>query len=104
MMLSFRQAWLHYVQVSDNDAAKQHAFADIMNLLELACAIDEDKLFVAKGGELHRDYLLHLLKLIEQSDDARKRMQQMFMTPKTFLHIADFLKHNRIEFTRFTIP
>ena len=76
---SFRQAWLHYVGVSDeDDEAKQYAFSDIMNLLELASAIDEDKLFVAKGGVLHRDYLLHVLKLIEQSDEARERMQKMF--------------------------
>jgi hypothetical protein len=34
---SLRQAWLHFSTVSDE--GKQHAFADVMNLLESACAI-----------------------------------------------------------------
>ena len=99
---SFRQAWLHYAQVSHE--GKQHAFADIMNLLETACAIEEDKLLVAKGGKLLEDYLCHVLILIQQSDDARQRIECMFVTNQTFDHIINFLARHRREITKIKIP
>src|ERR1700730_11073730 len=53
---SFRQAWLQFSNAGDEDA-KQHTFADVMNLLESACAIFEDRLFVGRAGRLLEDYL-----------------------------------------------
>jgi hypothetical protein len=99
---SFRQAWLHYSQVSDE--GRQHAFADIMNLLEIACAIEEDKLLVAKGGKLLEDYLCHVLILIQQSEDARQRIERMFVTDRTFDHIINFLSRHRPEISEIKIP
>jgi hypothetical protein len=100
---SLRQAWLHFVQTTDGDK-RQHAFADIVNLLESACAIDDDMLFVGSGGTLLGDYILHQLKLIEQSDDALQRIEKMFVTEKTFLHISNYLRRRRGDFKRLRIP
>jgi hypothetical protein len=99
---SFRQAWLQFSQASEE--WKQHTFSDIMNLLECACAIYEDKLFVGKGGKLLEDYLCHVLILIQQSDDARQRIERMMLTPKTFDHILKFLQSHRPEIKGIKLP
>ena len=95
---SFRQAWLQHTLAPED--RRSYTFSDVMNLLELACAIYKDKLFVARGGRLLRDYLFHVLKLIEQNDDTRPRIQEMFLTPRTFEHITNFLKQHRSDFRR----
>lgn len=100
---AFRQAWLHFVKASDDDE-KQYAFADILNLLELACAIYQDKLLVAKGGKLLEDYVLHALKLIERNNSLRPTIEQLMVTPLTFKHIADFLQQHRSEFATLQFP
>jgi hypothetical protein len=99
---SFRQAWLQFSQASED--WRQHTFSDIMNLLESACAIDEDKLFVGKGGKLLEDYLCHVLILIQQSDDARQRIERMMLTPLTFKHILKFIQRHRREIKGITLP
>jgi hypothetical protein len=91
---SFRQAWLEFTKVETEDT-KQHAFADVMNLLETACAIFEDKLFVGKAADLLETYLCEVFILIEKSDDSRSRIQSMFTTPTTFQHITRFLSTHR---------
>lgn len=100
---SFRQAWLLSSQASDDDG-KQYAFSDVINLLETACAVAEDKLLVARGGKLLEDYLCHMLILIQQSDDARQRIERMFVTPQTFGHIKIFLAGHRPQVKGIKIP
>jgi hypothetical protein len=91
---SFRQAWLQFSNAQSDDA-KQHSFADVMNLLETACAIFEDKLFVGRSGRLLEDYLCHIFGLIEHSPDGKKRIETMMMTEKTFEHILRFVQCHR---------
>jgi hypothetical protein len=99
---SFRQAWLHFSNVDEQ--GKQHAFSDIMNLLESACAIFEDKIFIGKVGTLLEDYLCHVFILIQQSDDARNRIERMMVTYKTFAHIVRFIAHHRNQIHGITLP
>ena len=91
---SFRQAWFVFVQASDDDS-KQHALSDVMNLLETACVIFEDGLFVGKSGKLLEDYLCHVFISIQHSADARARIPKMFTTGHTFDHIIRFLENRR---------
>jgi hypothetical protein len=98
---SFRQAWLHFSNVDED--GKQHAFADIMNLLESACAIFEDGMLIGKGGRLLEDYLCHVFTLIQQSDDARIRIEMMMATDKTFEYIVAFLESHRKKIGGITI-
>jgi hypothetical protein len=100
---SLRQAWLHFSTVSDE--GKQHAFADVMNLLESACAIFDEKIFVGKVKTLLEDYLCHVFILIQESDDARERIEQhMMLTDKTFEHIGKFLRQHRKRINRIQLP
>jgi len=91
---AFRQAWLQFTK-ADAEDAKQHAFADLMNQLELACAIFDDRLFVGSAADLLENYLRAVFRLIEQSEDARRRIQAMITTGTTFQHIVRFLAKHR---------
>lgn len=103
---SFRQAWLHFRNIDEADeAGKQYAFADVMNLLETACAIFDEKIFVGKVATLLEDYLCHVFILIQESDDARERIEQhMMLTDKTFEHIGKFLGQHRKRINRIQLP
>ncbi len=99
---SLRQAWLHFSSVSDD--GKQHAFADVMNLLEAACAIFDDRVFVGKVATLLEDYLCHVFIVIQESDDARNRIEQMILTDKTFEHILRFVSRHRSRIKGIKLP
>jgi hypothetical protein len=99
---SLRQAWLHFSTI--DEARKQYAFADVMNLLESACVIFDEKIFVGKVETLLEDYLCHVFILIQESDDARGRIEHMMLTGKTFEHIVKFLRHHRKRISRIQLP
>jgi len=99
---SFRQAWLHFSNV--DEGRKQYAFADVMNLLESACVIFDEKIFVGKVATLLEDYLCHVFILIQESDDTRERIEKMILTHKTFEHITKFLRQHRKRIARIQLP
>lgn len=99
---SLRQAWLHFSSI--DQAGKQYAFADVMNLLESACVIFDEKIFVGKVETLLEDYLCHVFILIQESDDARGRVEHMMLTDKTFEHIVRFLRHHRKRIVGIKLP
>jgi len=100
---SFRQSWLLFNRAT-TEFEKQYAFSDVMNLIEIACAIFEDKLFVGKSGKLLEDYLCHVFILIQETDDFRNRLEKMFLTPKTFIHALTFLKTHRNQVRGIELP
>lgn len=99
---SLRQAWLHFSHT--DEAGKQYAFADVLNLLESACVIFDEKIFVGKVETLLEDYLCHVFILIQESDDARGRIEQMMLTDKTFEHIVGFLRQHRKRVIGIKLP
>jgi hypothetical protein len=100
---SFRQAWLQFSNANDQNA-KQHNFAEVMNLLNMTCATLEDKLFVGRAGRLLETYLCDVFGLIGQSDDAKKSIEAMVMTPRTFEHILKFVESHRKQIKGFKLP
>lgn len=100
---SFRQAWLQFTRASNN-LEEQHAFADIMNLLEIACASFGDKSFSGKSGSVLESYLCHIFSLIGQSKEAADRLDGMFTTDKTFQNIVLFLKTHRSQIQSLRLP
>ena len=100
---AFRQAWLEFRNATGEDS-KQYAFSDVMNLLESACAIFQDRLFVGRSGKLFEEYLCHVLILIRDSPDAKRRIEKMLLMPNTFEHVLRFLKQHRREVRNLTLP
>ncbi len=100
---SLRQAWLHFSNA--DEAGKQYAFTDVVNLLESACAIFDERIFVGKVEKLLEDYLCHVFILIQESDDARRRIEHhMMLTDKTFEHIVKYLRQHHKRISRIQLP
>jgi hypothetical protein len=99
---SLRQAWLQFSNI--DEAGKQYAIADVMNLLESACVIFDEKIFVGKVETLLEDYLCHVFILIQESDDARGRIEHMMLADRTFEHIVKFLRHHHKRISKIELP
>lgn len=93
---SLRQAWLQFNAAATEDEI-QYAFADVMNLLEIACAARRDGLFVGETGSVMSKYLEHILKAIAADTSARMRIEKMLDIPGTFEHVYQFLRSHRKE-------
>jgi hypothetical protein len=86
----FRQAWLRFINIKDDDRG-QYELSELMNLVELACAVYEDRSFVGVTKELMRDYLRSSLWLLCDNQAAQERIPVMVDSPDTFKYIRKFL-------------
>lgn len=84
----FRQAWQRFL--SAEGERRDYEFAELMNLLEIACAIDKEKSLVGVSRELAREYLGHVVQLLELNDDAQNRIAAAAHDPTTFKYIRLF--------------
>lgn len=91
---SLRQAWLHF-RSANGEEDIQYAFSDVINLLEIACAANEDGLFVGETGKIMKKYLVHVLQAVAQDASAKQRIEKMLEIPGTFQHIYRFVLSNR---------
>ena len=80
---------------AQDEKKRQLAFGDLVNALEVACAIFRDKLFFGRAGDVLEHYLLSTFRLIEANDDARARMLNLLQTPRTFENTVEFLRQHR---------
>jgi len=69
-----------------------------------ACVIFDVKIFVGKVETLLEDYLCHVFILIQESDDARGRVEHMMLTDQTFEHIVRFLRYHRKRIVGIKLP
>jgi hypothetical protein len=90
----FRQCWLAFIGATD-ERERSHAFADLTNALEIACAGFNDKVFFGASKDVVERYLIDVFKLIEGSADAQKRLLGLLQTATTFENILLFLKNHR---------
>lgn len=84
----FRQVWQRYF--SATEAQKDHEFSELLNLLEIACAIHYEKSLFGVSRELSREYVEHVLLLLEQNEEARNRLEKAVHAPTTLKYIARF--------------
>lgn len=94
----FRQAWQRFLDAED-DAGQQYELSELMNLVELACAIDSEHSFVGVSRKLVREYLENSLLLLSNNENAGRRIPAMFTSPTTFEYIRRFLnsRHNELS-------
>ena len=91
---AFRQCWQAFL-TAENEKKRQLAFGDLVNALEVACAIFRDKVFFGHAEDVLEHYLLSTFRLIESNDDARTRMLKLLQTPRTFENTVEFLSRHR---------
>ncbi|WP_156964691.1 hypothetical protein [Methylocapsa aurea] len=87
---AFRQAWRRFLSAGE-EAERQHEFAELMNLLEIGCAIYLEGSLSGVSRELTEEYLGNTLSLLESNDDARKRIELLRHSSTTFKYIRRFL-------------
>lgn len=91
---AFRQNWSAFV-AAVNDGQKRHAFADLANALEIACAVFRDGIFFGHSEDLLKHYLVHQFRAIQESDLARQWLVSLLQTKETFNEIRWFVEKHR---------
>lgn len=90
---AFRQAWPRFLSANDED--RQYEFSELMNLLEIGCAIYLEGSISGISRELIEEYLGNTLSLLESNEDARSRIELMRHSPTTFRYVRQFLVRTR---------
>lgn len=84
----FRQAWQRFFAAPE--AAKDHEFFELVNLLEIACGIHCERSLFGISRELSREYVEHVLLLMEGNAALRARLEAAIHAPTTFKYIRRF--------------
>ncbi len=93
---SFRQAWARFVDVPEGAADRRYAtLSEVMNLIEIGCALHEEQIFVGRVAEMFEGYLCDVLALINDSPSAKALVEQMLHDRVTFEHILAFVAAHR---------
>ena len=88
----FRQAWERCLQTPPTPDAPHYDLAELLNLLEIACAIYLEKSFTGNSGRLMSEYLQSTLSLLIKTPVINDEAFQLLQTAETFMFIKKFLK------------
>lgn len=85
----FRQAWERCVKATP---VPDYELAELLNLLEVACAIYLEKSLTGNSGKLMADYLRGVLSHLIGTPGINDQALGLLQTPETFNFIKGFLK------------
>jgi len=91
-----RQAFQRYLSEKAEDA-KRYELCELMNLLEIAAAILNERSFAGVSKEIQREYLNEVLELLIGDKYARETIDNMLSAPTTFEHIRKFYSAKRSQ-------
>jgi hypothetical protein len=94
-----RQAWKRFLTVTD-EQNKQHEFAELLNSLEIACALCVKGVFVGVSRELLTEYLSDVIDLFDANEDAKRRAEALIHSKTTFKYLALYRSTVRKRLTR----
>ena len=80
---------------AEDEAIKQHQFAELLNLLEIACALRIRNVLTGVSRELLTEYLDDVMRLLNTSDDAKERLEALIHSKTTFKYLRLYLKYLR---------
>jgi len=98
-----REAWKRFLS-AQNEETRSYELAELMNLLEIACAILNEKSFAGVSKKLLNDYLNEVVSLLCNDVGASKAIEGLFSSPTTFEHIRKFYNARRSEPLSITTP
>ncbi|WP_263351786.1 hypothetical protein [Acidicapsa acidisoli] len=108
---AFREAWQRLISsissTEQNPASQDNRFADLselMNLIEIACAIQNEQTLSGVSTELMKTYLDNILDHIVKDSYTRGEIPKMLTDPSTFEHIKKFIQSQRYQSSRIIIP
>jgi hypothetical protein len=82
-----RQAWERFLTASD-EQKKQHQFAELLNTLEIACALCVKGVFVGVSRELLAEYLFDIMEIFDSDEDAKRRAEALIHSETTFKYLV----------------
>lgn len=91
---ALRSAWGRYLQAK-KPAQSEFEFAELVNLIELACSIYLDKAVHGAAREMLEEYLLEVLEILRSDDGARNRIASLMERPNTFKYLRRFFGEMR---------
>jgi hypothetical protein len=89
----FRTAVNRFIEAPEEK--KLQEFAELANLVEIACAIHVEGSLFGVSRELSRNYTERLLELLERDEASLARLEVLINQPDTFKYIAKFYKEIR---------
>lgn len=91
---AFRQAWERFLGAEGDDLRK-HQFAELVNLLEIACALEFDKALVGKPRELLTEYLSDVFDMLNENEMARRLIAELISGPSTMKYVRKFIERRK---------
>jgi hypothetical protein len=95
-----REAWKRFRSATDNDT-RSYELAELMNLLEVACAMVNERSIAGASKGLLQELLLQELDLIDSDDNAKQEIAKLLSAPHTFEHIRKFKEMRLHDTPRF---
>ena len=91
-----RQGFKRFLSAKTEDD-KRYELCELINLLEIAAAILNERSFVGVSKGIQRDYLNEVLELLIDDEYARETIDKMLSAPSTFAHIRTFYSVKRSQ-------
>lgn len=88
----FRQAWDRCLQPGAGQGAENAGLAELLNLLEIACAIYLEGSVSGNSRGLIAEYLNSVLSLLTKSPVLNPQVPPLLQTKDTFIFIKKFLR------------
>lgn len=92
---AFRQAWDRYFKAEPDQ--KSYELAELLNLLEIACAVYDEWSLSGNARKLTFDYLRRVLSLIIEHKEISAEIEKLLQDKDTFFYIKKFLRKNGTE-------
>jgi hypothetical protein len=89
---AFREAWGH-LSYAEDEIRKEFAIAELLNLLEIACAIRLEKSLSPKTKKLIDDYLKNVIQALKRNPSINAIAKQLIQASTTFEFIKQY--HNK---------
>jgi hypothetical protein len=100
---AFRQAWPRFLNATSEEE-KRYELAELVNLFEIACGIQNENTFTGISNRLLKAYLEEVLKLLVGSQYASEQITTLMSQPDTFQNIRKFLNSEQAQALSITIP
>lgn len=75
-----------------DEVAKQRQLAELLNVLEISCALQVKGVFTGVSRELLTEYLDSVLRLLNDNEDAKNRLTSLVEAETTFKYIGLYLQ------------
>jgi hypothetical protein len=101
--VAFRASWWSFLNAT-KDEDKQFELAELLNLVEIACAICQENSLAGNSRDLMRAYLNTILNILINNQGVSVMVRTSLLEDKkTFLHIKRFIR-NKPSYLSVTIP